>query len=57
MQALNHPNIVKFHHYEENYQNYFYFLELIQGDDLYEHVIEKTNDRRLTENQTNLVIK
>ncbi|KAL1923717.1 uncharacterized protein VTP21DRAFT_8697 [Calcarisporiella thermophila] len=42
MRATNHPSIVKFYGFRETYDYYFLFLELIEGGEIFNRIVELT---------------
>ena len=41
MKILDHENIIKFHESFETFDNFIYVIELVKGDDLFKHVVDK----------------
>lgn len=53
LSLLNHPNIMKFHHFYEDIKRYLIVTELCSGGDLYDHI--STN--RTSQGESAIILK
>eukprot|EP00957_Ditylum_brightwellii_P126545 9645038-Ditylum_brightwellii.AAC.1 len=42
LQSLNHPNILRLHDFFEESPNFFIVMELMEGGDVFDKIVEKT---------------
>ncbi len=43
MEKIDHPNIVKLLDFYEGYDNFYIVMELMQGGELFDRIVEKEN--------------
>ena len=56
MKVLNHENIIKFHKVIETFDHYYYIIELVEGDDLFNY-LERQPDHYIEEPLASTIMK